>query len=262
MRRYLRVYAAFVRFAFSRAMEFRFDFFFRIVMDIVWNFVQFGFFQVLFLHSDLFGGWTRPQVHAFLGALFLADALQMTVFANNMWWLPVRVNRGDLDYHLTRPVAPLFMLSVSDFAAGSCANLLVAAGFTAWALGTYPGSLGAANVACFFGLISVGVFALYLLELGLTIPVFWMESGAGLRDLHHVMVRYSQYPDAIYPGWMRRVLTRVLPLAFLASYPTRALFATDPWPLVVEVLAVTAALTGVVLAAWRFGLANYSSASS
>ena len=33
MIRYLRLYGYFLRFSFSRAMEFRFDFFFRIFMD-------------------------------------------------------------------------------------------------------------------------------------------------------------------------------------------------------------------------------------
>ena len=31
--------------------------------------------------------------------------------------MPLAINRGELDYHLIRPVSPLFMLSLRDFAA-------------------------------------------------------------------------------------------------------------------------------------------------
>ena len=52
MRRYLRLYAYFLRFSFSRAMEFRFDFFFRIVMDLVWYVMHLVFFRVLFKDAE------------------------------------------------------------------------------------------------------------------------------------------------------------------------------------------------------------------
>ena len=117
MHRYLRLYGYFLQFSFSRALEFRLDFFFRIGMDILWNVTYVAFFTVLFLHTGMLGGWNYDQVLVFMGALFVADALMMTVFANNMWWLPVFVNRGDLDYHLVRPVSSLFFLSLRDFAA-------------------------------------------------------------------------------------------------------------------------------------------------
>ena len=61
----------------------------------------------------------------FVGSVFVADALIMTVFSNNLWWLPIYVNRGDVDYYLVRPVSSLFMLSLRDFAANSFLNLLM-----------------------------------------------------------------------------------------------------------------------------------------
>ena len=50
MVRYLRLYGYFLRFSFSRAMEFRFDFFLRIGMDVMWYVMHFVFFEILYLH--------------------------------------------------------------------------------------------------------------------------------------------------------------------------------------------------------------------
>ena len=119
MWRYLRLYLNFLRFSFSRAMEFRVDFFFRVGMDTIWYAIHLTFFTVLFRHTGLLGGWDFDQCLIFAASLFVADAIQMTVFSNNMWWLPIYVNKGDLDYYLVRPVSSLFFLSVRDFAANS-----------------------------------------------------------------------------------------------------------------------------------------------
>src|SRR6185503_921918 len=117
--RYLRLYGYFLRFSFSRALEFRFDFFFRIGMDTLWYAHHLAFFWILYRHTTLLGGWTLDQMYIFAGGVFLMDGIQMTMTANNTWMLPILVNKGDVDYYLMRPVSSLFFLSLRDFAANS-----------------------------------------------------------------------------------------------------------------------------------------------
>ena len=69
MLRYARLYAYFLRFSFSRAMEFRLDFFFRVGMDALWYAVHLSFFTVLYRHTQALGGWSYD--------LFRADGLVM-----------------------------------------------------------------------------------------------------------------------------------------------------------------------------------------
>lgn len=260
--RYLRLYLYFLRFSFSRAMEFRFDFFFRIVMDVIWYGVNLGFFRVLYLHTPLLGGWDEAQVMVFLATLFLSDALHMTVFANNMWWFPQYVNRGDLDYYLVRPCSTLFFLSLRDFAANSSVNLLLTVGFAGWVLARHPGGFGAANLALYALLVPLGVFIHYLCEMLALVPVFWLHEGGGMRAVHYALNKYSQYPDGIYTGWTRRLLTSILPFAVIASFPARALLEPDPWPVALHMLGVAALVGAAVAAGWTAGLRAYASASS
>ncbi len=262
MTRYLRLYLHFLRFSFSRAMEFRFDFGFRIVMDVVWYLNNLALYGVLYRHTSLLGGWNEDQSLVFLGTLFLADALNMTIFANNMWWFPIFVNQGDLDYYLVRPVSSLFFLSFRDFAANSFVNLLMTFGFMAWALARYPGELGAVNLAIWAVMLAGGVILHWLVELCFLIPVFWLHQGTGLRDIAWSLNRYSQYPDGIYTGWMRRIVVSLLPFALMASFPCRALFSSDPWPVLLHTTVVVAGFSIFVAWLWDRGLRSYSSASS
>jgi len=260
--RYLRIYVAFVRFSCSRAMAFRLDFFFRVGMDALWYATHLAFFAVIYGHTAELGGWTREQAFVFCGALFVADALQMTFFANNLHWLPILINKGDLDYHLVRPVSPLFVLTLREFAANSAINLAMALAILAWALARYEGPLPVVNVIAFAVLLVCGVVLFGLLHLLFVIPTFWLHTPRGLRDVFYGLVNTWCRPHRIYTGWLRRVLTTVLPFAVIVSYPVEALLAGPSLALVCHVAAVLAGAAIAVAVVWRAGLVAYSSASS
>jgi ABC-2 type transport system permease protein len=262
MRRYLRLYAHMVRFSFSRAMEFRVDFFFRVFMDALWYAVHLVFFGVIFKETQALGGWTWDQTLVFVASMFVMDAIQMTLFSNNTWWFPTIVNRGDLDYYLVRPVSSLFFVSLRDFAANSFLNLLLAIGIFAWALARYPEPLGALRITVFVLLLLAGVYLFYLLSMVFLIPVFWMQSRTGLREVFWSLERFGLRPHGIYHGWVRRVLVSLLPLALLCSYPQLALYEGNLLRVVLHTAAVVVGASFVVAWMWRRGLRAYASASS
>ena len=67
--RYLRLYLHFVKFSFSKAMQFRVDFFFRVLMDVVFYLIQFVFFSVIYLHTDILAGWNIEQMKIFISVI-------------------------------------------------------------------------------------------------------------------------------------------------------------------------------------------------
>lgn len=262
MRRYLKLYLAFVRFSFSRALEFRVDFFFRFVMDIVFYVTQLAFFSILYRHTQLVADWNLDQIFVFVSGFFLVDAIHMTVFASNMWWLPQLVNKGDLDYYLVRPVSSLFFLSLRDFAANSFLNVLIALGICCWALAGYAEPLGAGRVALYFLLILNGAFLYYIMHLCFLIPVFWLHSARGLGELFFALEKYTDRPERIFRGWLRRILVTAMPFSLIASRPADLLFGGLDWELLGHIGLVTAAaFLGLVLF-WNRALRAYSSASS
>ena len=243
-------------------MEFRLDFFFRIVMDTCFYGIHLAFYAVLYQHTALLGGWNLDQVLIFAAAFFVVDAVHMTVFANNLWWLPFLINKGDLDYYLVRPVSPMFILSLRDFAANSFVNLFIALGIMGWALARYPAAIAPGDLAMFALLLAMGAFIYYLLHLAFLIPVFWTHSGRGFGDLYFRMQAFMEKPDRIFKGWLRRALVTVLPFSLMASLPSHAVLEGWDWTLPAHMAAATALLWLAVAGFWRLGLKYYSSASS
>ena len=95
------------------------DFFFRVGDGLHLLRGQRRLLPVLYTRTGLVGGWTLDQTYMFACGYLFVDAIHMTLFANNMWMLPVFINKGDLDYYLVRPVSSLFFLSLREFAANS-----------------------------------------------------------------------------------------------------------------------------------------------
>ncbi len=262
MLRYLVLYGHFVRFSTSKAFEFRVDFFFRIFMDLIYYGVNIVFYQVVFLQTPLLGGWTRDQSLIFLAGYLVVDALTMTIFSNNLWWFPVAVNRGDLDYYLVRPVSALFFLLLRDFAANSFLNLLFALGILTWALVRAHMEMHGLDIAAYLLLLALGAWLHALMHLLVVLPVFWTQSGSSLHGIFYNLVRFMERPDRIYTGWVRKLLVTALPFCLMASFPARMFLEGFAWRLMAHFALVVAGFTVMVLSLWKIGLRSYASASS
>lgn len=262
MGRYLRLYGYFLRFSLSRSMEFRFDFFFRIFMDLIYYGVNIAFYRVVFLHTPVLAGWNEEQLLVFIGCYLVVDAANMMLFSNNLWWLVIFVNRGDLDYYLVRPVSSLFMLSLRDFAVASLVNFLFAAGILVFALSRYSGPIGPWEWALFPFFLAGGVLLYYSLHLLTILPSFWIQSGRGLNQTFYNLARFMERPDRIYRGWARRLLLSLLPFGVMASFPARSVLDGFDAGVLLHFLLVVGGFFGAVLFCWSRALKAYGSASS
>ncbi|MDQ3231248.1 MAG: ABC-2 family transporter protein, partial [Pseudobdellovibrionaceae bacterium] len=99
--RYVRIYLNFLRFAASRAMQFRAELLFRVVMDVFYYSVFLGFYEILYSHTELIGGWNRAQAMVFISGFLVVDALQMTFFADMYHAFQQMYRLGALDHYLT-----------------------------------------------------------------------------------------------------------------------------------------------------------------
>lgn len=262
MTRYLKLYLYFLRFSFSKAMEFRIDFSFRIIMDILSYTVQFMFFNIVYLHTPILGGWSQDQLIIFIGAFIFVDAVSMTFFASNGWWFPTYINRGDLDYYLTKPVSSFFFMGFREIAANSFLNFILAICVLSYILITSSLSFDPIKIPLFFLCLINGAFLGYMVQLIFLMPVFWTQSPRGFGDLFYAAEKISHRPDGIFKGHIRRFFLYLLPFGLMASYPTRFLITPNSYHIIGEIILTSLGIYTVVYLMWKRGLRDYSSASS
>ena len=262
MLRYARLYLHFLRFSFTKAMQFRLDFFFRVVMDCAFYATNIAFFRVVHRHTDQIAGWNVEDTYVFVCSYLWLDAAHMTVFSNNMWWFPHFVNKGELDYYLVRPASPLFFVTLREFAANSLLNLIIATALVLHAMTTHPQSFSVLESLGFFLLLAFGVLLNATLHLLVLLPVFWAQSGESFRQLYYSLGLFAERPHRVYPNWLQRVLTTILPFALVASYPTSLLLDGFDERVFAQLLGVSFAFFVLLGVLWRRALRAYASASS
>jgi ABC-2 type transport system permease protein len=243
-------------------MEFRIDFFFRIAMDIIYYIVNIALFKILFLHTPIIAGWNEEQMIVFVACYLLVDAVNMTIFSTNMWWLPFYINRGDLDYYLIRPVSPLFFLSLREFSANSFVNLIIATVFFLYAIFSFSGHWEVLNLLVLILLLVNGTLVMYCLQMLMILPVFWTQSTKGFIDLFYALGLAMERPDKIFKGWLRIFFTFIVPFGLIASFPARYFIDGFETNVFVHLAGVSTALWMIVLFLWKKGLKDYASASS
>lgn len=266
MLRYLRLYAYCVRFSVMRSLEFRVDFFFRVVMDCLFYLVNFAFYGLLFSATESVGGWSRSEAFVFVAGFCVVDALQMTLFSNNIWMLPLMINRGDLDYHLVRPVNSLFFVSLRDFAVNSFLNLIVAVGLLVWALSAVWAEINIFYLFAFLLMLLNGTFLHFSLHFLTVVPVFWTQSPRGFEEFYWAFSRAMERPDRVFRGWAWRILVSIAPYGLMASFPARVVLDEggflDKAKIIGWQVGVSMFFLLVISWVWKRGLKAYASASS
>lgn len=262
MTRYLRLYLHFIVFSLSKTFEFRLDFWFRTAMDLLFYIINIIFFKVLFIHTNLLGGWREDQVMIFVGTFLVIDALQMTLFSNSLWMIPETVNKGTFDYHLIRPVSTIFFLSLREIAFNSFINLIMALAILVYAFIGYSGSISVLQLLFYILFLINGLFLYYLVRFCLMCSVFWTHATRGVDSLFFALSHLMERPDTIFHGWIRKIFVTIVPFSIMASFPCRLLFDGLTWSIILHMVAVTAMFVFILRYVWSKALIAYSSASS
>jgi ABC-2 type transport system permease protein len=261
-RKYLSLHWAFFRASFAADIEYRLNFFLRIFTDILWYAAQVITFEVLFLQTPMLGSWNAEKVRIFLGILFITDAIYMTFVQGNLDTLSDDVRKGQLDLLLVKPVNSRFIVSCRKVSSAFIVNFFLALTWTIWAIRSYSEPLPLERVFWLFLLIPCGLVIFYSLRFTFSVVSLLTVRADNLQYLWYQIYRLGMRPDTIYTPWMKMIVLTALPVAFVASVPSRALLEEPNYGLFAG--AVVAATTCFVLSGkfWKFALTKYSSASS
>ncbi|MCB0336810.1 MAG: ABC-2 family transporter protein [Bdellovibrionales bacterium] len=243
-------------------MEFRFDLFFRFIMDCIFYALSFAFFEILFLHTDTLAGWQHHEVVFFVAGGLILDAVFMTFIARNIWDIPRLINKGELDFLLIRPVPTLFLMMSRHFELSSFLNLLVSFGVLIFGTTLFPDPL---SMSAWFGWLLFllnGMLLMVCLRMFTVLPVFWTHSNFGFHMLFMSLEQVTERPEVIFRGVSHVIFTTVFPFLVMTSFPARWVFGSLSSFECLYALMLSACFWLFTRYVWQRGLRVYSSASS
>ena len=123
-------------------------------------------------------------------------------------------------------------------------------------------ALTLASLAAFLLALGAGVTILYAILLAFSALIFW-NPGFLFTWVFDGLFQMARYPVGLYPGWLRLVLTWIVPVGVMTTVPAQALTGElPPWHAGRQPWRWPRRLFAGASALFRFGLRRYASASS
>lgn len=264
MRRYWQIYALLLRNSLIREMAFKANFLLWLVTELLWFFGQIVFVEVLFLHTDRIGDWSKWEVVLLIGTHQIISQVFQAVFYVNLANLPELVRTGRMDLMLLLPVDTQFAVSAYRFGLDNLVNAGVGIAFVVFSLGKLGVVPSALQIACYTVAIPLGAAIHYAIMFTLATLSFWIVRAQGLIYGYFNFLSIARYPDQVFAGVFKFIFSWLIPVIIVANAPARILARSSQQPLAPMLQLLFACVLALVLsrALWVFALRRYSSASS
>lgn len=259
--KYFFLYVAMFKVSFIADLEYRANYFTRILTDVFWYFAQILTFEVLYQHTHKIGDWDKYQMRVFLGVLFVIDALYMILIHENLENISEKVRKGDLDLLLAKPVNAQFMLTLQKANTAIFGNLLLG---TSWLFYALHGLLdfNYLRLLWLIFLIPCSLVIIYSIRFLFSSTAVIFTRSENLQFLWWQIYRLGMRPDSMYPFYLKYFLLTALPVGAIVSIPARALLNPPDLLYLLWPLALAPAMLYGTHRYWNFALRFYSSASS
>jgi len=261
MSRYWRIYRTFFVSSFARELEFRANFFAKIAQNCVWVFFFIMILLVIYRNTNTVAGWSKGDAMILAASCFLMNAL-IGAFFLSLQEIPQQVRQGTLDFVITKPVDTQFWISTRKFNFDQLGTLLAGIAMVVYgslAAHLHPGFL---QWLAYIVLMLASIVLFYAFYLVLMTLAIWLVRVDNLWVLGESVMQIARYPIDIYGPPLQRFFTFVVPLAFVATIPSRQLVQGLNGTMIA--IGAAWAIASFVFARWfwKFALKHYASASS
>jgi ABC-2 type transport system permease protein len=207
-------------------------------------------------------GWTLNQILLVYGLTNLALSIGH-MFADNLWVVGrMYIRPGGFDRFLVRPINPLFHLladrfcydGIGDFAVGLAVTLVAAAGLgITWTSGKV--------LYLMLAVLSGGAIFIAL-NLITCVTSFWITDSLPVTLAVFQTSQFARYPLPIYAGWIRVLMTWIIPYGLVSFYPAAALTGHEAGLMTWAPPLMACLLLVVGYRLWVVGLAHYTGTGS
>ena len=260
-----RVYLRLVRGRVRSQLQYRFSFALQLVGTTLIALLDFVAILVLFAHVPALGGWSVEEVALLYAIASIAFALTDLV-VGHLDLFPTMIRDGTFDLLLVRPLPSLLQVIASDFSLRRLGKAfqgvaVLAVAVTQLEIDWTFGRAAVIPLAVLAGAVIYGAVWVALATIA-----FWIVDAIEFVNAFTYGGNFlSQYPLNIFASWLRGLVVFVLPIGFVAYFPSLyVLDKPDPLgfpaglqfasPLVAAVSAV------VAVRVWGFAVRHYRSA--
>ena len=264
---FLGVYRRLVAARIRAQLQYRLSFALSTLGTTLITFVDFAAILVIFGRVDALGDWSVGEV-AFLYAISSITFGLADLVVGHLDLLPRMIRQGDLDVLLVRPLGSLFQVLASDFALRRLGKVFQGLAVLVYGLLAVDVDWTVGRVAMLPLMIVTGIVIFCGVWVAFASVAFWLVDSSEVANAFTYGGNYMvQYPVTIFGSWLRRFVIFVVPLAFVAYFPSVYVLGKDErlgLPQALQFASPVAAVASVAGAwiVWRAAVRRYRSTGS
>jgi ABC-2 type transport system permease protein len=211
--------------------------------------------------------WGPYEVLLLYGMNLASYALAGFFFYHPFTYLPRRIQSGEFDEILTKPLNPFLYLLSREFSTGYFSNLSVALAVIIVSIIKLDITIGIGNLLFMLIVLLGGGLIQAASFIFTSVPAFWMIQNNSLVSLIFDIKNFIKYPINAYHWMVQILLTLILPFAFINYYPAQHFLGKAGEGIFHPIFQFITPLVGILLFAgaygfWKFGIKQYRSTGS
>jgi len=223
MQRHWQIFCVFFRTCLVEELEYRGEFIGNLLSSLFGIGIALLTIQIFFYQTNQLGGWSYTDILILLGIFNTLQGIIDFALRPNMSRLFQHIRKGTLDYILTKPVDSMFFISFRHLVFWRLIDTLLGVGLIVYGLLQKHYLPSPMDFLMFVISFCSSLLLIYSLWMLLMTTAFWIIRIDDLSFIFNSFFETTRFPIGIYRGWLRIVLTYVLPAAFITSTPAVAL---------------------------------------
>lgn len=228
---YLHIYLQILKQDLKSKMSYRADFIISIMGMICTNMLGFVSFWIIFNEFPSIKGWSYYEM-LFLYGFSLVSLTPVQCFFDNNWNLQNYVFTGDFIKYCFRPVNLFFYYMSENFDVKGLGQLAFGIGTLVYAWGKLGLTVNIIMIVkTIVYLIAASLFMIAIQNFAAA-TCFWVINSGYVLEIVFRIREYAKYPITIFNSLFRFLFTFIIPIAFIAYYPSLVILRSNKIPII------------------------------
>lgn len=227
LRKNLRIYFKLQLMQIRSTIEYAADFWIGIVGAMMLQASGLVFITALFTQIPAIAGWSVWNIIVLYGLAMIPTGLR-ELFCDGFWTLRAKVNTGEFDRVLVRPVSPALQSATAIVSIHGFGGVILGTTLLALGLSRSDVVLQWWTVPYIIVVIISGTVMVAAISMVINLTGFWEPSAqSALPTMLSLFIDFAKFPIDIYNSVIRVIITVFLPYAFVSYFPALVLLNRD-----------------------------------
>ncbi len=219
------------------------------------------FLVAIFKHTQALAGYSLEEAALFFLTFNIVDMLAQ-LFFRGVYGIRALIREGDFDYFLIQPVNVLYRVAFNTVDFLDVATVLPVFGVTWYVLKRVPAGMDPLRLVLYILLCMNGVLIAMAIHIAVASLAVLTQELENTIWIYRDVMTLGRFPADIYGPHLRAILTFVIPVAVMISFPARAFLGRLSFPWLGHAFFMAFLGLGTSLYFWRFATRKYTSVSS